>query len=367
MSATNFIDTVLERNGDYAVYGKGLGDKMRGDAVYGKDPWRYGDRASAAMVGADPGLPDRTSQIAELDRKIAELKSRISSKYGDIGDPVSRYRFVYENDASGYQNAVQGDRSHRQAKELADINHKNALELQKASQQKTDRQQAIDAWKQNSIDLEASRYTLAAAQQAYNEAKNSNNTEAIRKSGLELQRARGAYNRNVRENEALRAKAGQIIGLPEQPKESDPVLDEEMERDVQNAESFIKMQGDIERIVSKPDNISVTKAQKAKYINDTKGILDDFERNVRNSSMGQKQKNDLLELVRVKRDELAEYAKPKGKGGQGTSDPGDAKKLVESKTTRAELKKLGLATLKKAKDEGAQHRFLDAVISELGG
>ena len=310
-------------------------------------------------------ISDKQARIAELDRRIADLKNRIANWDGE--GAIARYKFVYENDPSGYMTRFQNLRQHEQAKELADINHRNAIELQKASQQKTDRQQTIDAWKQNSIDLEASRYTLAAAQQAYDEAKNSNNTEAIRKAGLELQRARGAYNRNVRENEALRAKAGQFIGLPEQPEEKEPALDEEMERDAQNAEAFIKMQGDIERIVSKPDNISVTKAQKAKYINDTKGILDDFERNVRNSTMGQKQKNDLLELVRAKRAELAEYAKPRGKGGQGTSDPGDAKKLVESKSTRAELKKLGLATLKKARDEGAQHQFLDAVIAELGG
>ena len=366
MSATNFIDTVLERNGDYAVYGKGLGDRMRGDAVYGKDPWQYGDRASAAMAGADPGLPGRTSQIAELDRKIAELKNRISSKYGDIGDPVSRYRFVYENDASGYQNAVQGDRSHRQAKELAVINHKNALELQKASQEKTDRQQAIDAWKQNSIDLDSARYSVAAAENAYRQAVESNDTDAIRKAGIDLQRARGVYNRNLRENEALRGKVGQFIGFSDkdQPKEQKIDLDDTMVRDVQNAESFTRDKGEVERIDSKPDNVAVPKAQKKAYIESTTMKLDYFENKVKNSTLSQKQKNDLLDLVAQKRKELAEYAKSKGKGGQGTIETASDYEAAVAGKSRGEIRKNGVAWLKAAKKAGASIADIDAIINE---
>lgn len=323
MSATNFIDTVLERNGDYAVYGKGLGDKMRGDAVYGKDPWQYGDRASAAMVGADPGLTDRTSQIAELDRKIAELKSRISSKYGDIGDPVSRYRFVYENDASGYQNAVQGDRSHRQAKELADINHRHAMELQGAAQKKTDVQQKLDAWKQNAIEMDNARYSVAHWQQQLTAAKNAHDTKAYDNAKIELDRANAAYRRAMRNNEALQKQVGSIFGLPQEGEgEGDsqglhvsvPAGDTDRER----MEAFNAMTNELDLIDASVDNMPVDKKAKAQFIADKTAQIDDAEKRIRNSDMLQGDKKALLELVAEKRKALKEYAKPQGKGGQGT-------------------------------------------------
>lgn len=338
---TPYLDSLLSRMDDRsqtwgAVSTPGYREGLGADAE---------QAASNAIAGIDPGFAQRNAQLEELDKRIAELKDRIANWNGGEG-ALARYRFVYENDPSLYTNRINSLRSHEQAKEMADINHRNAMELQKASQEKTDRQQALDAWKQNSIDLDAARYTLAKAKQDYQDAVNSNDADAIRKAGLELQRAKGIYNRNLRENENLRGKVGQFMGFQDTPKEEGLDLDKTQAQDVKNAEDFVAEKGKIDRIDSKPDNVSVKKAQKKAYIEKTTRELDDFEQRVKNSPMSAKQKNDLLAIVAQKRKELADYGKPASKGGQSTlKNTGDWVKAVSGKT-RAQLEAMSDADLK---------------------
>lgn len=338
---TPYLDSLLNRMDDRSQtwgavstpgYREGLGEDAE-------------QAATNAIVGTVPVAAQRNTQLEALDKRIAELKDKIANWNGGEG-ALARYRFVYENDPSLYTNRINSLRSHEQAKEMADINHRNAMELQKASQQKTDRQQALDAWKQNSIDLDSARYTLAKAKQDYQDAVNSNDADAIRKAGLELQRAKGIYNRNLRENENLRGKVGQFMGFQDKPKEETLDLDDTQSKDVKNAEDFTRDKGDVERIVSKPDNMAVSKKQKQDYIDSTNMKLNYFEDKVKRSTMSQKQKNDLLAIVDQKRRELAEYAKPAKKGGQSTlKNTGDWVKAVSGKT-RAQLEAMSDADLK---------------------
>ena len=305
---TPYLDSLLSRMDDRsqtwgAVSTPGYREGLGADAE---------QAASNAIAGIDPGFAQRNAQLEELDKRMAELKDRIANWNGGEG-ALARYRFDDAAAPGLYTNRINSLRSHEQAKEMADINHRNAMELQKASQEKTDRQQALDAWKQNSI---------------------------------ELQRAKGIYNRNLRENENLRGKVGQFMGFQDTPKEEGLDLDKTQAQDVKNAEDFVAEKGKIDRIDSKPDNVSVKKAQKKAYIEKTTRELDDFEQRVKNSPMSAKQKNDLLAIVAQKRKELADYGKPASKGGQSTlKNTGDWVKAVSGKT-RAQLEAMSDADLK---------------------
>ena len=325
------------------------------------------DSKSAQILGMANGRARasqesyRDNRIAEIDRRIAELSEQIANWDGE-GD-IARYRFVYENDPNGYMNRYQAYRNQEYAKELADINHKNAMALQKESQSKTDRQQAIDAWKQNSIDMEAAKYTLAAAQQAYDVANNSGDAEAIRKAGLELKRAQSSYNRIDRDNKSLRDKVGAFMGFSKES-DDDPKIDETIESDAKAAEDFVKFQGDVERINSAVDNMPIDKKSKTDYVMRTSQMIDKFRDRVKNSTLSQNKKNELLELADEKWRQLEEYAKPGSKGGKQTIKTAkDYEDAVKGKT-RGESRKNGVAWLKNAKALKANITDIDAIIEE---
>lgn len=304
---------------------------------------------------------DRDNRIAEIDRRIAELNEQIANWDGE--GAIARYKFVYENDPSAYLTRFQNLRTHEQAKELADINHKNAMEIQKESQSKTDRQQAIDAWKQNSIDMEAAKYTLAAAQQAYDTANNSGDAEAIRKAGLELKRAQSSYNRIDRDNKALRDKVGAFMGFS-QESDDDSKIDEKIESDAKAAEDFVKFQGDVERINSAVDNMPIDKNAKAAYVMKTSQMIGEFRDRVNSSALPQKKKNELLELADEKWRQLEAYAKPGSKGGKQTIKTAKDYEAAVKGNTRGEIRKNGVAWLKNAKALKANIPDIDAIIEE---
>lgn len=353
MSATNFLDNVLERNGDYAVYGKALGDKMRQGVEYGSNPWPKAQEAIPGITGAnDPSLEDRTNRIAELDKKIADLKNRIANWDGE--GAIARYRFVYENDPSIYTQRFQSERS-----------HKHALDLQKESQKKTDVQQKMDAWKQNSIDMDNARYSVAHWQQQLTAAKNAHDTKAYDNAKIELDRANAAYRRALRNNESLQKQVGSIFGFPQEPENpaKETVQGGEVDQDRVAMENFNAMKNELDLIDASVDNMPVDKKAKAQFIAEKNAQIDEAEKRIRSSDMLEADKNGLLKLAAEKRKALKDYSKPQGKGGQGTKmEPGDWAKSVDRKnadggwwTAEQIVKKYSLAYIIKAIEDGAQN------------
>lgn len=313
----------------------------------------------AAATQSLHGDNDRNARIAEIDKRIAELNNKIANWDGE--GAIARYKFVYENDPSAYLTRFQNLRTHEQAKELADINHKNAMELQRESQKKTESQQHIDSWKQNSIDLENQRYILADAERKYNEAVAARDSKRMAELGAQLNRERAVFKRLQNENEAIRAKVSPMLFGDNAPAqvETPTGLDESMQGDVAKAEAFNKFKNEVSRIDSSVSNKPLSKKQKADYIKNTNAQLDQFENMVMNSDMLEDDKKALYDIVDAKRKELGTFSEKQGT----VKTAADYEKAVAGKT-RGQIRKNGVKWLQAAKKAGANIADIDAIIQE---
>lgn len=354
-----YMDKILEDAGSYAVYGKALGDKMRKDVEYGTDPWKKASGAIPEIAGVDRNFSSRSARIEELNRQIAELESKLKGR--DVESEMGKYKFVFDADPSAYMNHQQ---SLRNAKATDDI--------RKANEAAADKQRVIDAWKQNSMDLEASRYSVASAQNKYDEAKSARNTKAMKEAGVELSRQKAAYKRLQDENAALRAKAApwlfgeSVKAAPAGAPGGDLQLDDETNRDIASSEAFQNKLTEISRIDSAVDNMRIPKKQKNAYVKETGEKLDSFEAEVKNSDMLESDKRELLNLIDEKRKQLRGYSKPADKGGQGTTYVKGTLAKEMSGKTRAQLEKYSDSQLKTAYKEGLREKNFIEVLDKKG-
>jgi hypothetical protein len=368
MSATNFLDNVLERNGDYAVYGKALGDKMRQGVEYGTNPWPKAQEAIPGITGAnDPYLEDRTNRIAELDKKIADLKNRIANWDGE--GAIARYKFVYENDPSAYLTRFQNLRTHEQAKELADINHKNAMELQKESQKRTDTQQKMDAWKQSSIEMDEARYNVNYWQQKANEALNARDRSRYEEAVIELKRANAKLKRASRNSESLEKQMSAHFGLDNAQEGNAPVNFNVDQNDpniagIDRFHALNKRLNDIDlSFGSQPLDY---KKQMLPKINETELLLGQLRNEIESTVTNEKDKDDLLKGVRDKQAELDRFKTPAKYGGpKRKMQPGDWLKATTGKT-KLQLEAMGTEFLKQAWRDGNKEENLKAVLIKKG-
>lgn len=315
---------------------------------------------------------DRDNRIAEIDRRIAELNEQIANWDGE--GAIARYRFVYENDPSGYMNRYQAIRGQEYAKEMADINHKHAMELQKESQKRTDTQQKMDAWKQSSIAMDEARYNVSYWQQKVKEAQDARDLAKYDEANIELTRANAAYKRAARDFEALHKQMSQHFGLDNGQEGSAPAVPKGAEGNdptraqIQAYQGLMKDINDIDlNFDNEPidfENVRNPKAEQAQQ------QIDQARAMIENDVTDEKVKNDLSEALRKKQEELDKYKKPAKFGGpKRQMKPGDWKKAVDAKNpngqplTKAQLAKMGYKFLLKAKQEGATNPNLDGAIA----
>lgn len=355
MSATSFIDDAIANAGEYAVYGKALGDKMRAGVQYGPDPRRpmYGDMVE------NPN----SARIAEIDKELAELRAKLDSD--DIEDAMGRYKFLYDADPSVLTN-------YRQQKRTEKMN----ADMRKATEAATRESNLQTAWKQNGIDLEVAKYDLAAAQNAYNEAHGKNDIDAMNRAMTDIKRAKAKFDRVSRENDILRDKMMKTLGVAqgdEQKLESD-VKDidygHDFEKDLADADAIKKLDGNLE-ILGKDivvDNISVDKKTKLANVQKWLANIEQAKKDVDASPLSTEQKNTRNTKLADLEAKVRSYAKPKGKGGQGTKmTKDDYQKELDSLVTKSQLIKKGYKWLKAAKDAGATHTLLDTAIGVAAG
>lgn len=338
MSATSFIDNAIADAGEYAVYGKALGDKMRAGVQYGPDPRRplYGDMVE------NPN----SARIAEIDRELAELRSKLDST--NVEEAMGRYKFLYDNDPSVLMNYKQNLRNEKLNKEI----RKSSEDATKASNLQT-------AWKQNGIDLEVAKYDLAAAKNSYNEAKGAGNPEAINRAAIDLERAQAKYNRIAKENETLRGQMMTALGIDIgdetelQTVDSNPA-GTSIDTDIADADAIKKLDGSLDRLDKEivVDNVNVDNKTKAENVKKWRADIEQAKKDVESSSLSTEQKEARKTKLADMEAKVRSYAKPSSKGGQGTSmTKEDYEKAVAGKND-IELAKLGYSFLLAAKNAG---------------
>lgn len=353
MSATSFIDNAIADAGEYAVYGKALGDKMRAGVQYGPDPRR-------SLYGEMVANPNK-ARIAEIDRELAELRAKLDSD--DVEEAMGRYKFLYDADPSTLTNYHQQKRT-----------EKMNAEMRKATEAATRESNLQTAWKQNGIDLEVARYDLAAAQNAYNEAKGAGNTDAMKRAMTDVKRAQAKYDRVSRENETLRDKMMTSLGVSlgvegnDTPEVND--VDEKYANDIAEAEAIKKLDGSLELLDKQivVDNVNVDKKTKAANVKQWLADIAKAKSDVSESNLSTEQQNARLSKLADMERKVRDYAKSKSKGGQGTTPTTeDYQKTLDGLTTKGQLVAKGYRWLTAAKNAGATHKYLDAAIGTAAG
>lgn len=338
MSATSFIDNAIADAGEYAVYGKALGDKMRAGVQYGPDPRR-------PLYGEMVENPNK-ARIAEIDRELAELRAKLDSD--DIEEAMGRYKFLYDNDPSVLTN-------YRQQKRTEKMN----ADMRKATEAASKESGLQTAWKQNGIDLEVAKYDLAAAQNAYNEAKGNSDVSAMNRAITDIKRAQAKYDRIVHENDTLRGKMMNSLGisLGDEQKLDETIPNAngpDYAKELADAEAIKKLDGTLE-LLDKDivvDNVNVDKATKIANVNKWLADIEKAKKDVDASSLSTEQKNARKAKLADMEAKVRSYAKPKPKGGQGTKlTKDDYEKAIAGKND-IELAKLGYAYLSAAKSAG---------------
>lgn len=339
-----YIDTLLEKMNDDTYSWKNVSDPgFR--AGFGVEQ-QVSDELTGAngFNGMSRGKAERIAQIKKRLAEIAEEKK----KY-DVEEAMGRYKFLYDADPSVLTN-------YRQQKRTEKMN----ADMRKATEAATRESNLQTAWKQNGIDLEVAKYDLAAAQNAYNEAHGNNDVSAMNRAMTDIKRAKAKFDRVSRENDILRDKMMKTLGIAqgdEQKLESD-VQDvdygHDFNKDLADAEAIKTLDGNLE-LLDKDivvDNISVDKKTKLANVQKWLADIEKAKKDVDASPLSTEQKNARNTKLADLEAKVRAYAKPKGKGGQGTKiTKDDYEKAIAGKND-LELADLGYAYLKAAKDAG---------------
>ena len=327
------------------------------------------DEAENAYVNASEENDKAVdARIAQLDRQIAEIEEKL--KDYSVEEAMGKYKFLWEGDPSTLATYRQGKRNAEQTESI----RKTTEDASKASTLQ-------QAWKQNGIDLEVARYDVAAAQNAYNEAHANNDEDGMRRADVELDRARAKLNRVNRENDILRGKLMDSLGISVEDSDELETVGNKGENedgnqggklndDLAKAEAIKTLDGNIDAISSQfdVDNMDIDKKQKRDMV--TTGLSDvkAAMKQVENSSLSRDQKNARLTKLRELEKKIRKFAKPVNKGGQGTKvTVDDYQKALDGMSSIGQLVKKGYNWLVAAKNAGATHQYLDTAISKARG
>jgi hypothetical protein len=339
----SYIDSLLENIKDDTYSWKNVSDPgFR--AGFGVEQ-QVSDELTGAngFNGMSRGKAERIAQIKKRLAEIAEEKK----KY-DIEDAMGRYKFLYDADPSVLTN-------YRQQKRTEKMN----ADMRKATEAATRESNLQTAWKQNGIDLEVAKYDLAAAKNSYNEAKGAGNTDAMKRAMTDIKRAQAKYDRIVRENDTLRGKMMNSLGisLGDEQKLDDDIPNAngpDYAKELADAEAIKKLDGSLELLDRDiiVDNINVDKKTKLANVQKWLANIEQAKKDVDASPLSTEQKNARTTKLADLEKKVRDYAKPKGKGGQGTKmTKDDYQKAIDGKND-LEIAKLGYAYLKAAKAAG---------------
>lgn len=307
---------------------------------------------------------DVDSRIAQLDREISDIENRL--KNWSVEEAMGKYKFLWEGDPSTLASYKQNMRSAEQTENI-----------RKATEEASKASTIQQAWKQNGIDLEVARYDVAAAKNAYAEAKANNDEVGMRRANTDLERAQAKLNRVNRENEMLRGKVMDSLGITLDSMETleDAGNGEGNSRegsgnlndDIAQAEVMKTLDTDISLLDKKfdTDNIPIDKKSKAKYVKDGLAEVEEARKAVNGSDLSKDQKRERLEKLADLEKKIRNYAKPASKGGQETNkDKAYYQGELDNMTSIGQLVKQGYRWLQDAKKAGATHKYLEDAIKK---
>lgn len=327
------------------------------------------DEAENAYVNASEENDKAVdARIAQLDRQIAEIEEKL--KDYSVEEAMGKYKFLWEGDPSTLATYRQNKRNAEQTESI-----------RKATEDASKASTLQQAWKQNGIDLEVARYDVAAAQNAYNEAKANGDENGMRRADVELDRARAKLNRVTRENDMLRSKLMDSLGITVEASDELETAGNQggdeggnqggkLNDDMANAEAIKTLDGNIDAISSQfdVDNMNIDKKQKLAMVKQGLADVKDAIKQVEDSSLSTEQKNTRLSKLRELEKKIRNFGKPASKGGQGTKvTVDDYQKALDGMSSIGQLVKKGYNWLVAAKNAGATHQYLDTAISKARG
>lgn len=323
------------------------------------------DEAENAYVNASEENDKAVdARIAQLDRQIAEIEDKLKDYY--VEEAMGKYKFLWEGDPSTLASYRQNKRNAEQTESI-----------RKATEDASKASTLQQAWKQNGIDLEVARYDVAAAQNAYNEAKANGDENGMRRASVELDRARAKLNRVNRENEMLRGKLMDSLGITVEASDELETAGNQggnqggnLDDDLANAEAIKTLDGSIDAISSRfdVDNMPIDKKQKLAMVKHGLSDVKDAMKQVEDSSLSTEQKNTRLSKLRELEKKIRNFGKPAAKGGQQAKvTVDDYQKALDGMTSIGQLVKKGYNWLVAAKNAGATHKYIDTAISKARG
>lgn len=308
----------------------------------------FAEPATAEMVGSE-GLAGKEARIAQIKQRLAEIAEE-KKKY-NLEEEMGKYKFLYDNDASTLMGYKQNLR-----------NAAATEKIRKATEDATKASNAQSMWKNNAIELEAAKYDLTSAKDAYNSAKASESEDGMRKAVIDIQRNMAKIKRLENEQKTVRAKFAKELGIAD--KESAEA------EDVSGVQTGIDLEGDISRV----NNIKTLRGESTRLGRDyenpgyaipkkerndkyQKGVAEvqKFEDDVKNSDLDEATKQELLSNI----DELKRKVE---KWKPGSKAPGKPNVIMTKEDYEKALKGLnetqildkGVAYLSAAKKAGVQ-------------
>ena len=346
----SYISNLLEKMNDDSYSWNRVSDPGYREGLGVAEP------AAAEMVGSN-GLTGKEARIAEIKKRLAEIAEE-KKKY-NMEEEIGKYKFLYDNDASTLMSYKQNLRNAEQTEKI-----------RKATEDATKAANAQSMWKNNAIELEAAKYDLASAKDAYNSAKAAGSEDGMRKAVIDIQRNMAKINRLENEQKTVRAKFAKELGITDKA--------EAEAEDLSGVQTGIDLEGDISRV----NNIKTLKGESTRLGRDyenpgyaiskeerntkyQKGVAEvqKFEDDVKNSDLDEATKQELLSGI----DELKRKVE---KWKPGSKAPGKPNVIMTKEDYEKALKGLnktqilakGVAYLSAAKKAGVPG--LDQYIKE---
>lgn len=339
MSAMNFIDKAIEDAGSYAVYGKGLGDKMRKDVKYGPQP----DPNFGPVYGRMVENPN-AARIAALREELARVNEQI--KAYDMEGEMGKYKFQYDADPSTYVGVQQSRRNAEETRRIREANEKA-----------TERSQDQSALKELGTGMFTAYYAIRNAENNLKQAIESGDPVAIRNAKTDLSREKVTYKKQKGQYDELAARIMKDLGVEPVDYGEEAALDLDNDVDVKAAQEYQDLKGKImtatDELRQRPEIMD--KTEKALIIKNAKKTLDEF----RQSYAGLDGLNPTLKAELEKTINAYEDAIPTFKKKQGTKITADEFAAL----TGPELMKYSLKELESFQKRGFKNYGLDRAIA----
>lgn len=311
--------------------------------------------AAAEMVGSS-GLTGKEQRIAEIKKRLEEIAAE-KKKY-NMEEEIGKYKFLYDNDASTLMGYKQNLRNAEQTEKI-----------RKATEDATKAANAQSMWKNNAIELEAAKYDLASAKDAYNSAKASGSEDGMRKAVIDIQRNMAKINRLENEQKTVRAKFAKELGITDKAEaEAEDVSGVQtgidLEGDIGRVNELKKLTGELDRLDKDyaVDNMPIAKEAKSAKVKQGLAEVANAEETINASNIDENKKQEMLTKLADIRKNIVNYGKPSGKGGQGTTKTKEDYEKELKGLNKTQILSKGVAYLSAAKKAGVQG--LDQYIKE---